>query len=378
METTTKTNANKMDEIISFIGKLGKLLSKKDIAFTLLESLNSLLPVKFLSFVERAQNQLKVICQLGDGSSINNIFNKEMSHQIFDWVIKHKQLASLKLGEKEQFLFMPLLDQDGESIIEHGMLVFCLKENVFEFDKNLKTAIDILSKLASLSMTKSQKNEDAEKFSKLQSNIKTELQLTTKLQKSILGDEHNKKISFTVLEDENSSFNGNIWWIGELGADITLVLIAQVLCKGAPSAMLCGYLLGEMNGLKTKAEISLKPKEVLKYLNQQLNSIFKDIGITVNAWYGVFNLEARKVTFANANHPDPYLIGPEQQVSNLVVGNHDKDNALGISLNTMYRETSSYISSGSKLIICTKICWSMQQELETNMIPYGCRKYLRL
>jgi len=106
-----------------------------------------------------------------------------------------------------------------------------------------------------------------------------------------------------------------------------------------------------MNSLKTKAEISLQPKEVLKYLNQQFNPVFKSTGITFNAWYGVFNIGARKVRFANANHPDPFLIGPEQQVSNLI--SKEKSKALGINLDSDFVETESHISSGSRLIICT-------------------------
>ena len=165
------------------------------------------------------------------------------------------------------------------------------------------------------------------------------------------GLESSKKLLFSVLEDEYSAFNGNIWWISDLGSDISLVLFAQVLCKGAPAAMLGGFLLGEMNNLKAKAEISLQPKEVLKYLNQQFNPVFKSTGITFNVWYGVFNIGARKVRFANSNHPDPFLIGPEQQVSNLI--SRDKSKSLGINLNLNFIETESHIASGSKLIICT-------------------------
>ena len=109
-----------------------------------------------------------------------------------------------------------------------------------------------------------------------------------------------------------------------------------------------------MNSLKTRAEISLKPKEVLNYLNTSLNSIFKDTSISINAWYGVINISARKITFSNANHPPPYLIGPEQQVSNLITGDDKKCLPLGVNINSVFTESSSFIPYGSRLVICTQ------------------------
>ena len=349
-EVKTQINLNLLSEILSLSNELEKLSLKKDIAALLLNSLQKILPLKFLSFVERNPDSLKVICQSGDSSSILNLFNKEMSEQIFEWVIGQKQLASLTLAGKHHFIFIPLIDQNKDESIVHGMLVLHHNSN-FALNKELNTFINIICKIAGLSMTKLLRSNDSEKYLKIKDQIKAELELTAKLQKSMSGLESNKKLLFSVLEDEYSTFNGNIWWLSDLGSDISLVLFAQVLCKGAPAAMLGGVLLGEMNSLKTKAEISLQPKEVLRHLNQQFNPVFKSTGVTFNAWYGVFNIGARKVRFANANHPDPFLIGPEQQVSTLM--SKGKGQPLGINLDSNFIETESFISNGSRLIICT-------------------------
>ena len=336
---------NFLSEISLFSGTLENLTSKKDIAVLLLNRLQKVMPLKFSSFVEKNPDSLKVLCQLGDSDSILNLFNKEMSEQIFDWVIGQKQLASLTLAGKQHFIFIPLIDKTI-----HGMIVLHTDSD-FVLSKDLNIFINIICKLAGLLMTKPLRNDDSEKYAKLTDQIKAELGLTAKLQKSMSGLESNKKLLFSVLEDEYSTFNGNIWWLSDLGTDISLVLFAQVLCKGAPAAMLGGFLLSEMNSLKAKAEISLQPKEVLKHLNHKFNLIFKATGITLNAWYGVFNIGARKVRFANANHPDPFLIGPEQQVSTLI--SKEKNKSLGINLNSTFVETESFISNGSRLIICT-------------------------
>ena len=349
-ELKTSINLNILPEILLLSNELEKVNSKKDIAVLLLNNLQKILPLKFLSFVERNPDSLKVLCQLGDSNSILNIFNKEMSEQIFDWVIGQKQLASLTLAGKQHFIFIPLINQNQDKSIIHGMIVLHTDLN-FVLSKELNTFVNIICKIGSLSMTKLLRNDDSERYIKLKEQIKAELDLAAKLQKSISGISSGKKLLFSVLEDEYSTFNGNIWWLSDLGADISLVLFAQVLCKGAPAAMLGGFLLGEMNSLKAKAEISLQPKEVLKHLNHEFNSVFKSTGITFNAWYGVFNIGARKVRFANANHPDPFLIGPEQQVSNLI--SKEKSKPLGINLDSNFVETESFISSGSRLVICT-------------------------
>ncbi len=346
-ELKTQINSNMLQEINLIYEEMEKLNSKKDIATLFLESLNKHIQLKFLSFVENKDESLKVICQLGDSSHILHLFNEEMSKRIFDWVVSQKKVAALTLGGDKQFIFIPLMDRS----FVHGMVVIHTEPG-FVFGKNTNLFVELLSKIVLMHMTKLIKNYDSEKYLRLKEQIKSELELTAKLQKSISGAESSKRLLFSVLEDDCSAFNGNIWWVSELGSDISLVFFAQIICKGAPAAMLGGFLLGEMNSLKTKAEICLQPKEVLKYLNQQFNSVFKSTGITFNAWYGVFNTGARKVRFANANHPDPFLIGPEQQVSNLIAG--EKNEPLGINISSAFGETESHIASGSKLIICTK------------------------
>ncbi len=338
--------------LISFIKDLNTLYSKKEIATLLLSVIGLLIKSKFISFVEKESGALRVLCKAGNDSEIISAFTPKMCNEIYDWVMKQKESVTLKMSEKGNFVFVPIIDVDKNNVIEHGMLVVQPENSNIELHHDLKVSTAILSKLSGLSMTKSLKINESEKYVKLLDQIKAESQFSAKLQRTMSGSETSKKLLFSVIEDEGIGFNGNVWWVSDIGADISLVLMAQVLCKGSPSAMLSGYLLGEMSSLKTRAEICLKPEEVLKYLNQQLNSIYVSTGITVNAWYGVFNVGAKNVRFANANHPAPFLIGPEQQVSNLFV-QVDTSQPLGVNINSVFKESYSNISSGSKLVICT-------------------------
>ena len=348
-------NISGLNEISFFIHRLEKVSCKEEVANALLETLSTLLLSGFSSFVEKENDTLKVTCQFGDGNSnqkIKNIFNKEISKQLFDWVVRQKKIASLKLACEEQFLFVPLVDNVEKSDLVHGILVFDLLNPNHEFTKELTATINIFVRLAVLTMTKLLKNSDKDKYLKLQDQMNLEMKLTTKLQKSICGV--SKNLLFSVLGDKKAIFYGNIWWVSDLSSESTSVLVAKVHCKGLPSAVLGGYLLGEIDSIKANEKIILTPQEVLKYLNKQLNLVFKDTAISANAWYGVFNNNSKTLKFASANHPDPFLIGPEQQVSNLVISDSEKGQPLGVNLNSNFKESKSYISNHSKLIICTQ------------------------
>ena len=112
--------------MVSFVNDLSKLTSKKEIVISLLNSLSSIISVKFLSFVEKEENELKVLYQTGDSNFVKNVFSHAMCEQIFDWVSAQKQVASLKIAGKEQFLFVPLIDSRETERIHHGMVVIHL------------------------------------------------------------------------------------------------------------------------------------------------------------------------------------------------------------------------------------------------------------
>ena len=317
-----------------------------------LEALRKILSIRFISFVEKKENDLKVVSQIGDSSAVVNLFDKKSSENIYEWVINHGKYASLSLAQGDKFIFIPVIDLQSLSKIVYGMVVINLENSSFEIDPEIGMAIEICTRLACMSFSRIVDNCRMKKTLDTENKIEVESKILNKIQKSLSGNMNHGKFMFSVLERENALFDGSVWWIGELSSDIVLVLFAQIQSKGLPSSMLSGYLLGEMNLLKNNSEIALHPARVLDFLNKQFNSIFVSTGITLSAWYGVFNLEARKVRFGNANHPSPFLIGHEQQVSAL--SNYEKGQALGINTDNIYMEHDLFLSQGSKLIICTE------------------------
>lgn len=340
--------------IISFVSELVKTSTKRDIVLALLTTLNSMLQVKFLSFIEKEDDFLKVTCQMGEDTYIKSAFSPSMCKEIFNWVMNQKKSMSLRLTEKEQFVFVPIMDRYMNKDIEHGIVVLHLNNSNFEFSKELNVNLDILGKLSALYLTRLLQTSELNKHLILQEKTKSEMLHVSKIFKTISNSSNCKKMSFAILEDKDSNFSGNVWWVDELDNNVGLVFVGTFhgIPTGMPRAMLSAYLLGEMNSLKTREKLLLQPADVFNHLNSQLNLIFKTTGVSLNAWYGVFNLDKKSVRFANANHADPFVIGPELVVTNLAI--EKKEIPLGVNIDSIYTESYLNISSGSKLVICTK------------------------
>ena len=353
LELKKASSKEDLSVIISFINEIEKSSTKRDIVLALLTTLNSMLQAKFLSFVEKEDDLLKVVCQMGEDTYIKSAFSPSMCKEIFNWSMNQKKPMSLKLTEKEQFIFVPILDRCKNEDIEHGIVVLHISNSKFEFTREPNINFDILGKTAALTLTKLLKANELEQHMTLQEKTKSEMSDVSKVFKTISGSNNVKKMSFAVLEDKNSNSSDNVWWVDELDNNIGLVFVGTFhgILLGS-SAIMSAYLLGEINSLKTREKLLLKPADVLNHLNSQLNPIFKTIGISLNAWYGVFDLEKKSVRFANANQVDPFVIGPELVVTNLAI--EKKGISLGINMNSVYTESYSNIVGGSKLVICTK------------------------
>lgn len=359
-----------MENLYTIVKDLKLLSTKKEIGSFILNQLDLLLKPNYSSFVSKEDGLLRVISQMGDASPGKNIFKREVSENIYDLVCGQGKTTTLKFGEDDNFFFIPLIDKTSKSVIGQGMFVLNFSDENFILNDDVKEKVDYICNLASLALGRELISIEKKEENSFHSS---ELEFLSKVQVAISGTNQNKKILFNVIEDINAISEGKIWWVDELGGDITLVLIAEAKCNGLPAALINGYILGLMKGLKAKADIALKPEEALKYLNKELNLIFKEASLLVNAWYGVFNLEARRVRFANANHPEPYLIGPEQQVTRLIEGNTGKSkntNSLGLNVNSDYAEGNLYISSGSKLVIFTKDLLDKAQNIGEKYDPY--------
>lgn len=354
------------ESLTGYLDKLETLTSKKQIASLLVETISSLLHSSFVSFVEETDTGLlNVLSQCGSESDIEhvqNLFNEELSHELYSFVTKKGEITLIKVGKKDEFIFVPVICNNGQEVNAHGIFVCHIKEHVRFLSKNLFDLLKIFAKFSGIAMSNIQFSKRFGFDSDVKQEVLEDFKLTYKLQKSFSDVSEKKRYLCTVLDKPNENFDGHFWWMSELNDDILLVLIAQIFKvkdstkqKGLAASMLTGYILGEMNYLKKyKPDIIMRPKETLTYLNQKLHRFYVETEIALSAWFGLINLSKREIVFANANHPHPFIIGPEQQVSYLMPCSGKKDPLLGINLSSEYFESSSFIPVGSKLVICTQ------------------------
>lgn len=371
-------NAGLNKELILFSQALEQCESKECIAKLVLNVLARVVKVKFLSFVSRLDNEdeLEVVCQLGDelfARQVQNLFSKNTSLEIYNWVFEQNKIITLQLANKEKYIFIPFQDTSCNKH-KYGVVLMLLDTSNDEISSDVKCFIDIINRLSCLYLTRHILKSNLGNVQANHENFNEDIKLASLIQRSLSNFSLNNKICFSVLEDANAAINGNLWWTCELTPDIVTVCMAKAKINlnshNYSSSMVAGYLLGEMNGLKTKADLSLNPVEVLKYLNKQLNTLFKNAAVTVDAWYGVINIGARKITFANANYPEPYIIGPEQQVGRLIPRGGNKGNSLGINLDSVYKEDTSFLPYKSRLVICTQELLERVSKIGDKYDPY--------
>ncbi|MBI1857900.1 MAG: SpoIIE family protein phosphatase [Candidatus Melainabacteria bacterium] len=361
LDQQRKTTKLKFSEYLSlFLANLEKQSSKDDIEKLVAKTIYNITSPLFLSCVRlSADNKSEIVCQYGPDDQIKraqSLFNEEFGFEMFEWISKQNKVISLVLADTEKFVFIPLCDCIGEKLIKHGLIMLKLQLTKDEINIDIKKFIEIIVRLSVIALSRlSLRFEHRVKDVNNPDVEKNDLKLALDMQKAMTEGSSNSRLLVKVLEDKKQQFDGNIWWINELNADISILLMAEINCKSkiVPSALLAGYLLGRMNSLKQQTEIALRPGEVLQSLNFGMDEIFKVASAEVNAWYGVINISARKITFANANYPEPYLIGPEQQVSLLKTNRNISGPPLGIDKNAEYKEDNFQVPLGSKLVICT-------------------------
>lgn len=354
LDVEKKTFHKNISELSLFVKELDSCYTRKEIINHILHGINAILNPMFSSFVERDMGILKTVDQTGDDISLKKIVTDNMYFEIYDWVIKQKQLAILKLSESDQFIFVPVIDYVEKEIVEHGMLVLNINNPEFDLRKEHISTINLLVKVTAICLTKHLKLKDANDYSKLQEEIRQELLMVRKLKKTISKESKSSKLNYNIIERDTLTFGGNVWYVCDISVDEVLVFIGQLSNKGLQASLIAGYVLGELESLGQNKKASIKPKTVLKYLNEGLNKVFRSTGISLDSWCGVFNTVTRNVVFADAKYPSPFLIWPEQHISNLQGLNAGENNSLGVNLNTVYEEACFEFPLRSKLVICNK------------------------
>ena len=127
--------------------------------------------------------------------------------------------------------------------------------------------------------------------------------------------------------------------------------MCDVMGHGVRSALIVSMLRGLMEKERDAAEA---PECYLEGLNQGLESILKRAGVTMfaTAFYGIIDLRRSVLTYANAGHPSPLLIG-KQGVSRMSDHNKVVGPALGLVSDNKYKVGSMDFDKFEKLVLFT-------------------------
>jgi sigma-B regulation protein RsbU (phosphoserine phosphatase) len=123
------------------------------------------------------------------------------------------------------------------------------------------------------------------------------------------------------------------------------ISIADAIGKGAPAALLMSNVQATVRAL---ASPSLQPRELAAKLNQ---SVLRNTtrGKFVTFFYGVLDSRAGTLTYTNAGHCAPVLIGPGGEVTRLDTGGA----VLGVFSEWSYQQAEIALPPGSRLLLFT-------------------------
>jgi phosphoserine phosphatase RsbU/P len=157
------------------------------------------------------------------------------------------------------------------------------------------------------------------------------------------------------------------------------VLIADASGHSIPAAMVA---IMAHTAFHMVTPVTCCPAEVLTGMNEQLHGLTGEHFVT--AFYGVFDLDTRVLTYANAGHPFPFVYRTESKQCEEVAA---RGLMLGIMPDNRYEERRMQLSVGDKLLFYTDgvlDCRSEKDEtfgadrLEAYLREYGAESVDRL
>lgn len=184
-----------------------------------------------------------------------------------------------------------------------------------------------------------------------QERIKSELAVATKIQAECLENDFTEfnrhpNIKLKATMRPAKEVGGDFYDVFMIDEDHMCFLIADVSGKGVPAAL---FMTMAKTHIKNYATLNLPLSEVAERANNQL-CYKNESGMFVTAFICVLDLGTDEVTFINAGHNHPFVIGEDGSFSMLPV----KVNlALGMMEEIPYREQHFKLPKGSCIYMYT-------------------------
>lgn len=206
-------------------------------------------------------------------------------------------------------------------------------------------------KISSLTKALEERNQQLEIKQK---HLDEDLQAAALIQKSLLPSPNLNlkriKVSFKCYPCE--LIGGDIFNILPITPNISLFYILDVSGHGVPAAMVTVSVSEQMHVMKGNyllhlSDKILAPAELFKSLNQDFPLERFDKFFSI--FFAVFDSETKSLKYANAGHPPPILIQPNQEIKQFDVGS----TFIGADEELIFKEEQLILAVGSKLIMYT-------------------------
>lgn len=147
----------------------------------------------------------------------------------------------------------------------------------------------------------------------------------------------------------------------------TVFCIADVAGKGMPAALLMSSLHAALRPLMWQR---LAPAELCHRLNRILCD-FTPVGKFCSFFYGVLDSVQNRLTYCNAGHNPPLLVGAEGKAAELSVGGA----VLGQFPHWIYEQSEIQMSPGDKLMLFTD---GLVEASSRDEAPFGEERVMRI
>jgi sigma-B regulation protein RsbU (phosphoserine phosphatase) len=147
----------------------------------------------------------------------------------------------------------------------------------------------------------------------------------------------------------------------------TLFCIADVAGKGMPAALLMSSLHAALKPLMSQR---LAPAELCHRLNRILCD-FTPVGKFCSFFYGVLDSVQNRLTYCNAGHNPPLLVGARGRVAELSAGGA----VLGQFPHWIYEQSELQMSADDKLILFTD---GLVEASGSDEVPFGEERVIRV
>jgi sigma-B regulation protein RsbU (phosphoserine phosphatase) len=160
---------------------------------------------------------------------------------------------------------------------------------------------------------------------------------------------------------------GDYYNVVRLGPQHVALCIADVAGKGLPAALLMSSLQAALRPLIWQR---LAPRELCRRLNRILCDV-TPVGKFISFFYGVLNCCDQRLTYCNAGHNPPLLIGADGRSTEL----HAAGAVLGQFPEWLYEESGLQMSSGDKLLVFTD---GLVEACNVDEEPFGEHNVVRI